>query len=115
SISIDDFGTGHSSLSQLVDCPADTIKIDRRFVSCIPQDSRTVRILQTTIQLAKALNLNIVAEGVENDIQRRFLQSLGCQLMQGYLFGRPAPALYWENLLSPSLNSVTIPALQHQS
>lgn len=101
SISIDDFGTGHSSLSQLVDCPADTIKIDRRFVSCIPQDSRTVRILHTTIQLAKALDLNIVAEGIENDIQRRFLQSLGCQLMQGYLFGRPAPALYWENLLSP--------------
>lgn len=99
SISIDDFGTGHSSLSQLVDCPADTIKIDRRFVSCIPQDSRTVRILQTTIQLAKALNLNTVAEGVENDIQRRFLQSLGCQLMQGYLFGRPAPALYWQNIL----------------
>ncbi|EGM79595.1 EAL domain-containing protein [Rheinheimera sp. A13L] len=115
SISIDDFGTGHSSLSQLVDCPADTIKIDRRFVSCIPQDSRTVRILHTTIQLAKALNLNIVAEGVENDIQRRFLQSLGCQLMQGYLFGRPAPALYWQNLLLPRLNSVTIPALQHQS
>lgn len=101
SISIDDFGTGHSSLSQLVDCPADTIKIDRRFVSCIPQDSRTVRILHTTIQLAKALNLNIVAEGVENDIQRRFLQSLGCQLMQGYLFGRPAPAAYWQKLLLP--------------
>lgn len=103
SISIDDFGTGHSSLSQLVDCPADTIKIDRRFVSCIPQDSRTVRILHTTIQLAKALNLNIVAEGVENDIQRRFLQSLGCQLMQGYLFGRPAPAEYWQDQLLPKL------------
>lgn len=101
SISIDDFGTGHSSLSQLVDCPADTIKIDRRFVSCIPQDSRTVRILHTTIQLAKALNLNIVAEGVESDIQRRFLQSLGCQLMQGYLFGRPAPADYWQDQLLP--------------
>lgn len=115
SISIDDFGTGHSSLSQLVDCPADTIKIDRRFVSCIPQDSRTVRILHTTIQLAKALNLQIVAEGVENDIQRRFLQSLGCQLMQGYLFGRPAPVSYWENLLSSHLSSVTIPALQLQS
>jgi EAL domain-containing protein (putative c-di-GMP-specific phosphodiesterase class I)/GGDEF domain-containing protein len=115
SISIDDFGTGHSSLSQLVDCPADTIKIDRRFVSCIPQDSRTVRILHTTIQLAKALDLQIVAEGVENDIQRRFLQSLGCQLMQGYLFGRPAPASYWENLLSSHLSSVTIPALQLQS
>lgn len=107
SISIDDFGTGHSSLSQLVDCPADTIKIDRRFVSCIPQDRRTVRILQTTIQLAKALNLNIVAEGVENDIQRRFLQSLGCQLMQGYLFGRPAPAEHWEQLLLPERAELT--------
>lgn len=112
SISIDDFGTGHSSLSQLVDCPADTIKIDRRFVSCIPQDSRTVRILHTTIQLAKALNLNIVAEGVENDIQRRFLQSLGCQLMQGYLFGRPAPALYWENLLTPNRPQLGLDSIQ---
>jgi diguanylate cyclase (GGDEF)-like protein len=99
SISIDDFGTGHSSLSQLVDCPADTIKIDRRFVSCIPQDRRTVRILHTTIQLAKALELQIVAEGVENDIQRRFLQSLGCDLMQGYLFGRPAPMEHWQHML----------------
>lgn len=112
SISIDDFGTGHSSLSQLVDCPADTIKIDRRFVSCIPQDSRTVRILHTTIQLAKALNLNIVAEGVENDIQRRFLQSLGCQLMQGYLFGRPAPAGYWQKLLLPQAPELELGAKQ---
>ena len=110
SISIDDFGTGHSSLSQLVDCPADTIKIDRRFVSCIPQDSRTVRILHTTIQLAKALNLNIVAEGVENDIQRRFLQSLGCQLMQGYLFGRPAPADFWQDQLLPKLPELELGA-----
>lgn len=110
SISIDDFGTGHSSLSQLVDCPADTIKIDRRFVSCIPQDSRTVRILHTTIQLAKALNLNIVAEGVESDIQRRFLQSLGCQLMQGYLFGRPAPADFWQDQLLPTLPELELGA-----
>ena len=100
SISIDDFGTGHSSLSQLVDCAADTLKIDRRFVRAVPQDSRTVRILHTTVQLAKTLDLKLVAEGVELDVQRRFLQTLGCQQLQGYLFSAPQPICYWQQLLS---------------
>ena len=95
SIAIDDFGTGHASLSQLVDMPADTLKIDRRFVAAIPHHRQQIKVLHTTLQLARALNLTTVAEGVENDIQRKFLAKLGFPLLQGYLFGRPAPAEHW--------------------
>ena len=95
SIAIDDFGTGHASLSQLVDMPADTLKIDRRFVATIPHHRQQIKVLHTTLQLARALNLTTVAEGVENDIQRKFLAKLGFPLLQGYLFGRPAPEEHW--------------------
>lgn len=95
SIAIDDFGTGHASLSQLVEMPADTLKIDRRFVAAIPHHKSQVKVLHTTLQLARALNLVTVAEGVETDIQRKFLARLGFPLLQGYLFGKPAPAASW--------------------
>lgn len=96
SIAIDDFGTGHASLSQLVDLPADTIKIDRLFVKGIPHNKLQVKILYTTIQLAKSLQLTVVAEGVENDIQQRFLAKLGCQQQQGFFFGKPAAIEHWQ-------------------
>lgn len=96
SIAIDDFGTGHASLSQLVDLPADTIKIDRLFVKGIPHNKMQVKILYTTIQLAKSLQLTVVAEGVENDIQRRFLAKLGCHQQQGFFFGKPATINHWQ-------------------
>ncbi len=95
SIAIDDFGTGHASLSQLVEMPADTLKIDRRFVAAIPHNKSQVKVLHTTLQLARSLNLTTVAEGVETDIQRKFLAKLGFPLLQGYLFGKPAPAEHW--------------------
>jgi len=100
SIAIDDFGTGHASLSQLVDLPADTIKIDRLFVKGIPHNKLQVKILYTTIQLAKSLQLTVVAEGVENDIQQRFLAKLGCHQQQGYLFGKPAAISFWQQHLA---------------
>ncbi len=110
SIAIDDFGTGHASLSQLVDMPADTLKIDRRFVAAIPHHRQQIKVLHTTLQLARALNLTTVAEGVENDIQRKFLAKLGFPLLQGYLFGRPAPEEHWHAQLEqqhPQLPEVT--------
>ena len=110
SIAIDDFGTGHASLSQLVDMPADTLEIDRRFVAAIPHHRQQVKVLHTTLQLARALNLTTVAEGVETDIQRKFLAKLGFPLMQGYLFGRPAPASHWHAQLErqqPALPEVS--------
>lgn len=110
SIAIDDFGTGHASLSQLVDLPADTLKIDRRFVEGIPHNKLQVKILFTTIQLAKSLQLTVIAEGVENDIQRRFLNTLGCQQQQGYFFGKPAPVEFWQQrLLQQARTALTLP------
>lgn len=91
-IAIDDFGTGFSSLTYLRDFPFDVVKIDRSFVQRLPEDERTAAITCGVIELARRLRLDVVAEGVETDAQRRFLQLNGCPLMQGYLFCRPLPA-----------------------
>ncbi len=89
SISIDDFGTGHSSLAYLSKLPASELKIDRGFVLDLEtsEDARTVA--QAVINLAKALNLKVVAEGVETEGQNRILRDFGCDQLQGYLFSKP--------------------------
>ncbi|MDP4534781.1 bifunctional diguanylate cyclase/phosphodiesterase [Alkalimonas collagenimarina] len=94
-LAIDDFGTGQASLSLLAKLPATTLKLDRSFLTDIPTDTLQVKVLQTTIQLAKSLNLELVVEGVETDLQRRFLMRLGCEKMQGYLFAKPNTQAYW--------------------
>ena len=91
-IAIDDFGTGHSSLSMLQVFPVDILKIDRAFISAIADSSRTYAIVDTIIALGHALNLTLVAEGVETDTQLYYLRERNCQLIQGYLTGRPMPA-----------------------
>jgi len=94
-ISIDDFGTGFSSLSYLAKLPVDTLKIDRSFV--IKMDApEGLALVSTIITLAHSLNLKVVAEGVENEQQFRQLLSLGCDEMQGYLFSKPIPAEIFE-------------------
>lgn len=95
SIAIDDFGTGHASLSQLIDISADTIKIDRYFVSQLGISERHTQIVNAAILLAKSLNLNVIAEGIETETQLMQLTALGCEQFQGYLFGKPAPAGLW--------------------
>jgi diguanylate cyclase (GGDEF)-like protein len=91
-LSIDDFGTGYSSLSYLHRFPIDTLKIDRSFVSSMENGSENGEIVRTVIALAKALNLNIIAEGIETIHQLHQLRILGCQYGQGFLFSRPVPA-----------------------
>ena len=88
-LSIDDFGTGWSSLGNLRSLPVDEIKIDRSFVTGMTQEGNDATIVQSTIDLGRNLGLRVVAEGVEDDDVRRELAALGCDLGQGYLFGRP--------------------------
>ncbi|SOD72592.1 diguanylate cyclase (GGDEF)-like protein [Jatrophihabitans sp. GAS493] len=90
-IAIDDFGTGYSSLSRLHNIPANVLKIDRSFVSAIPEDGAEVPVLRSIVALAEALGLRIIAEGVETVHQAQVLADLGCSHAQGYHFGRPNP------------------------
>lgn len=88
-ISIDDFGTGYSSLSYLKKLPVDKLKIDRSFIKDLPQDSEDSAITKTIITLAKNLNLEVIAEGVETQAQDLFLKENGCDSVQGYLYAKP--------------------------
>jgi diguanylate cyclase len=92
SVSIDDFGMGHSSLARLVDLPIDVLKIDRRFVAGLSCDLKADRVVHTAIDLAHALGLLVVAEGVETDQQWVQLTAWGCDLVQGFRLQRPVPA-----------------------
>jgi EAL domain-containing protein (putative c-di-GMP-specific phosphodiesterase class I) len=102
--SMDDFGTGQSSLSYLTRLPLDQLKIDQSFVRNIGIKPSDGVIVQTIIGMAANLGLNVIAEGVETQAQQAFLASHGCVFYQGYLFGRPTPLADFEALLNPSLD-----------
>lgn len=91
SISLDDFGTGYSSLNYLRTLPIDTVKLDRSFVSNIDSSEQDRRLIHGIVSLAKDLELDLVAEGVETESQLQALVELGCVTMQGYYFLRPVP------------------------
>lgn len=99
-ISIDDFGTGQSSLDYLKHFPADRIKIDQTFVRNIGIDPTDEAIVRATIDMAHNMNCKVIAEGVEMEDHLRFLCENACEEMQGFLFCRPLPAASFENLLS---------------
>ena len=105
-IGIDDFGTGYSSLSYLRRFPIDTLKIDRSFVQRIQADTRDWEIIQTIVRLAHNLAMDVVAEGVETHEQRHQLQSLGCELGQGFYFSQ-AVAGPTSKRCSPPVNLTT--------
>lgn len=88
-IYLDDFGTGYSSLAYLKNFPIDGLKIDRSFIRDLPGDCDDEAITPAILAMSLALRLKGVAEGVENAFQLEFLQRAGCDIVQGYLFGRP--------------------------
>lgn len=99
SFSLDDFGTGYSSLTYLKSMPLDQIKIDQSFVRDVLIDPNDASIAQTIIALAAGLNLEVMAEGVENEAQRMFLHENGCYLYQGYWFSKPLPLEHFERFI----------------
>ena len=99
SFSMDDFGTGYSSLSYLSRLPLDQLKIDKSFVFNIGVQSSDAVIVQTIIGMAKNLDMEVIAEGVETEQQRNFLELNGCNYYQGYLFSKPVPIEAFEALL----------------
>lgn len=98
-ISIDDFGTGHSSLHYLSKLPVDTVKIDQSFVQNMMNSNSDLKIVEAIISMSNSLNLKVIAEGVETESQIKVLSSLGCYEVQGYWFSKPVPAHDFENLL----------------
>jgi len=93
-IAIDEFGTGRAALGDLQRLPVDVLKIDRSFVSGLPHNDDDVSMAKAIITMAHSLGLKVIAEGVEQEAQIAFLAEYGCDEMQGFLLGRPAPA--WE-------------------
>jgi EAL domain-containing protein (putative c-di-GMP-specific phosphodiesterase class I) len=91
-LSLDDFGTGHSSLSYLKSLPLDEVKIDQSFVTGMALDPSDAAIVRSTIDLARHLGLDVVAEGVETEDVLEVLVSLDCDVAQGFLLSRPLPA-----------------------
>jgi EAL domain-containing protein (putative c-di-GMP-specific phosphodiesterase class I) len=91
SISMDDFGTGYSSLSHLARLPVSELKIDRSFMANLEDNDAARALVTAVIRIGESLKLRVVAEGVETLAQRRFLEALGCDVLQGYLFAEPMP------------------------
>jgi len=97
--SMDDFGTGFSSLSYLTKLPLDQLKIDQSFIRNMCMNNRDAVVVQTIIGMANNLGIEVIAEGVESETQREFLEQNKCNLCQGYLFSQPLPVDAFENKL----------------
>lgn len=90
SVALDDFGTGYASMKHLLDCPVDRIKIDRNFLAGVPHSNVHCTTCAHMIELAHLLDMEVTAEGVENEEQMQLLEKSGCTNAQGYLFLQPA-------------------------
>lgn len=96
---MDDFGSGYSSLNILKDVNLDVLKIDMKFFSKGPSDEKARKIVEAVIKMAEALEMTVIAEGVEDKEQVDFLCELGCDYIQGYYFAKPMPLTEYQKLL----------------
>jgi EAL domain-containing protein (putative c-di-GMP-specific phosphodiesterase class I) len=108
-IAIDDFGTGYSSLAYLKRFPISVLKIDRTFIRDLPGSQKDGAICNAVLDLAKHLNLSVVAEGVETEEQMQYLEQRGCQYIQGYLTGKPMAANVALAALKESIHVNVVP------
>jgi predicted signal transduction protein with EAL and GGDEF domain len=111
-LSIDDFGTGYSSVGYLKRLPIDMLKIDRSFVRDLPNDAENSAIAATIIGMTRSLHLKVIAEGVESESQRAFLQEQGCDEIQGYLYSHPIAAGELRQLLAQYGTQLAAPDMQ---
>lgn len=100
----DDFGTGYSSLGMLSSMPIDILKIARSFIMNMSNSAKDIRLVKLILDLAKEMGLAVIAKGVENKVELMRLQSMGCDLVQGYYFSRPLPAAEYEELIRKSIS-----------
>jgi EAL domain-containing protein (putative c-di-GMP-specific phosphodiesterase class I) len=103
---MDDFGTGYSSLSNLAKLPVSELKIDRSFMADLEESEAVQAMVTAVIRIGETLKLRVVAEGVETLPQRRFLEALGCDVLQGYLFGQAMSPQLFEEWLDRHSNSL---------
>lgn len=101
-VALDDFGTGYSSLAHLKRLPIDVVKIDRAFVTGLPDDRFDIAIVEAVLSISKNFGFETLAEGIELEEQSMFLKSAGCVLGQGFLYGRPVPAAQFDLLVNHS-------------
>jgi diguanylate cyclase (GGDEF)-like protein len=113
SVAVDDFGTGYSNLSYLIDFSFQKLKIDRSFVSRIDTDSSSGAVVSTIVGLSRALGVHTIAEGVETENQATLLKAAGCEAVQGFLFGRPAPLRIENGLTMPAYPTPRVAASVH--
>ena len=111
-LAIDDFGTGYSSLSYLRELPIDVLKVDKSFVDGIAVSGQRLALAEGIVQLARTLRLEVIAEGIESEVQRDLLTSMGCHYGQGYVLAMPMPASEAETLAR--IESHLVPSLTHQ-
>lgn len=98
-LSVDDFGSGYSSLNMIKEIPMDALKIDKDFLSGDRESGRYQKVIEKVVELAKDLNMDIICEGVEKEEQADFLKSVGCLYAQGFLYARPMPEEEFESIL----------------
>ena len=98
-IEMDDFGSGYSSLNMITTIPIDVLKLDMKFVRNMEKDPKSLKLVELIIDIAKFLDVPVVAEGVETASQLDTLKKMGCEIIQGYYFSKPVPAEEFEKFI----------------